>query len=59
MIRTYKYRLRPNRIQTEMLDTLFWQARTLYNAALEQRISVYKKNREGDSLSRSVEVLSR
>jgi len=49
MMRTYKYRLRPNRIQAEMLDTLFWQARTLYNAALEQRISVYKETGKGGS----------
>ena len=34
MIRTYKYRLRPNRIQTTALDSLFSQARRLYNAAL-------------------------
>lgn len=47
MIRTYKYRLRPYRFQTEMLDTLFWQARTLYNAALEQRIAVYKETGKG------------
>lgn len=35
MIRTYKYRLRPDRGQAETLDALFWQVRTLYNAALE------------------------
>jgi putative transposase len=43
MIRTYKYRLRPNREQTQRLDTLFSQARKLYNASLEQRITVYQE----------------
>jgi putative transposase len=43
MIRTYKYRLRPDREQTQRLDTLFCQARKLYNAALEQRIIVYQE----------------
>jgi putative transposase len=43
MIRTYKYRLRPNRTQTTALDSLFWQARRLYNAALEQRITTYQE----------------
>ncbi len=43
MIRTYKYRLRPNKQQTNLLDFLFWQARNLYNAALEQRITVYQE----------------
>jgi hypothetical protein len=47
MIRTYKYRLRPNRIPSRNLDALFWQARTLYNAALEQRITVYKETGRG------------
>ena len=49
MIRTYKYRLRPNRNQEAILDALFWQARTLYNAALEQRITVYKETGKGVS----------
>lgn len=30
-----------------MLDTLFWKARTLYNAALEQRIAFYKETGKG------------
>ena len=49
MIRTYKYRLRPNRNQEAILDALFWQARTLYNAALEQRITFYKETGKGVS----------
>jgi putative transposase len=47
MIRTYKYRLRPNRAQTASLDSLFWQARNLYNAALEQRITSYEETGKG------------
>ena len=47
MIRTFKYRLRPNRQQSQQLDALFWQARKLYNAALEQRISVYQETGKG------------
>ena len=47
MIRTYKYRLRLNKAQNTALDALFWQARNLYNAALEQRISVYQETGNG------------
>jgi putative transposase len=47
MIRTYKYRLRPNRAQTTALDSLFSQARRLYHAALEQRITTYQESGEG------------
>ena len=42
MIRTYKYRLRPNKSQFEMLDFLLWQSRRIYNLALEQRIDTYQ-----------------
>ena len=47
MKRTYKYRLRPNKQQDQLLDVLFWQARKLYNAALEQRICVYQNTGKG------------
>lgn len=47
MNRTYKYRLRPNQQQTDWLDSLFWQARTIYNAALEQRITIYQQTGKG------------
>ena len=47
MIRTYKYRLRPNRAQTTALDSLFSQARRLYNATLEQRVTTYEETGEG------------
>jgi len=56
LIRTYKYRLRPNRIQTEMLETMFWQAGTLYNAALEQRIATYKDAGKGVSFADQCKV---
>ncbi len=47
MIRTYKYRLYPTSAQVRMLDFLLWQGRNLYNAALEQRITVYKETGKG------------
>jgi len=47
MRRMYKYRLYPNRAQSEALDFLLWQGRNLYNAALEQRIMVYKETKKG------------
>lgn len=47
MIRTYKYRLYPTKAQARALDFLLWQGRTLYNAALEQRITVYKETGKG------------
>ena len=49
MIRTYKYRLYPTKAQARALDVLLWQGRTLYNAALEQRITVYRETGEGVS----------
>jgi len=47
MNRTYKYRLYPTNAQTRTLDFLLWQGRTLYNAALEQRITVYRETGQG------------
>jgi len=49
MIRTYRYRLYPTKAQMRALDFLLWQGRTLYNAALEQRITAYKET--GDSVT--------
>jgi len=49
MIRTYRYRLYPTNAQKRTLDFLLWQGRTLYNAALEQRITVYKETGKGAS----------
>jgi putative transposase len=47
MLRTYKYLMRPSREQEQSLDFLFWQSRNLYNAALEQRIRIYKERSKG------------
>ncbi len=47
MIRTYKYRLYPTNAQARALDFLLWQGRTLYNAALEQRVTTYKETGKG------------
>lgn len=43
MLRTYKYRLYPTRNQTEVLNSQFGLCCWLYNTALEQRITAYKK----------------
>ena len=49
MKRTYKYRLYPNRAQDKALDSLLWQGRNLYNAALEQRVKTYQETGKGIS----------
>jgi putative transposase len=46
MRKSFKYRLKPNKAQTKALDGLLDSARSLYNAALEQRISVYRNRKE-------------
>ena len=43
MHRSYKYRIYPNKTQREALDQIFGFCRFLYNNALEERISYYKK----------------
>lgn len=43
MIRSYKYRLYPNRKQTEYLGEMFDLFRELYNAALQERRDAYQK----------------
>ncbi len=47
MLRTYKYLLRPSPEQVKQLDYLLWQSRLVYNAALEQRITVYRETGKG------------
>ncbi len=49
MIRTYKYRLFTNKTQRDALDFILWQQRILYNAALEQRKTVYEETGKGIS----------
>ncbi|MBA3074929.1 MAG: IS200/IS605 family element transposase accessory protein TnpB [Anaerolineae bacterium] len=46
-MRTYKYLLRPNKEQILALDFLLWQSRSIYNAALEQRITSYQEMGKG------------
>src|SRR5258707_6635844 len=48
--KTYKEKLRPTPAQERALDEVLWRCRELYNAALEQRISLYRQR--GISLSR-------
>ena len=43
MKKTYKYRLYPTSKQTKILRKVFWFCRFLYNSALEERKSFYKK----------------
>lgn len=43
MIRTYKYLLRPNKQQADMLEILLDHARQIYNLALEERLRVYSQ----------------
>ena len=47
MLRTYKYRRHPTNAQARQLDFLLWQGRQVYNAALEQRITVYQATGKG------------
>ncbi len=43
MIRTYKYRLLPNKAQHAAMTAILEDQRQLYNAALEERIGCYSK----------------
>jgi putative transposase len=43
MIRTFKFRIRPNRVQAEALDAMLGDCCALYNACLEQRIDAYRR----------------
>jgi putative transposase len=48
--KTYQEKLKPTPIQERQLEAVLWRCRTLYNTALEQRISLYRQR--GVSLSR-------
>lgn len=50
MMRTFRFPLRPSKVQATSLDEAIWACRDLYNAALEQRRDAYRKQRV--SLSR-------
>jgi putative transposase len=41
--KTYKEKLRPTLVQEQALDEVVWRCRTLYNTALEQRITVWQR----------------
>jgi len=41
--KTFKYKLLPTAQQERALDEVVWRCRTLYNAALEQRIFLYRQ----------------
>ncbi len=41
--KTYKEKLRPTSAQEQVLDEVLWRCRTLYNAALEQRITAWQR----------------
>jgi len=42
-MRTFEYKLRPNKTQEQELDRLLWETKCLYNSALEQLINHYKE----------------
>jgi len=48
--KTYQEKLRPTPTQERELEAVLWRCRTLYNTALEQRISLWKQR--GVSLTR-------
>jgi len=48
--KTFKEKLRPTPVQERQFEAVLWRCRTLYNTALEQRISLYRQR--GVSLAR-------
>jgi putative transposase len=45
MRKTYKEKLRPTPEQARQLELVLWRSRTLYNTALEQRITAWQRCR--------------
>ncbi|HEV8190600.1 MAG TPA: helix-turn-helix domain-containing protein [Ktedonobacterales bacterium] len=43
--KTYKYKLMPTPVQARALEQVMWRCRTLYNAALEERKTAWKRCR--------------
>jgi putative transposase len=41
--KAYKYKLKPTPDQARHLEEVLWRRRTLYNTALEQRITAYRR----------------
>ncbi|HNT55551.1 MAG TPA: helix-turn-helix domain-containing protein [Anaerolineaceae bacterium] len=47
MLRTDKYRIRPNTGQDQKLDFLLWPSRLVYNAARQQHLTIYRETGQG------------
>jgi putative transposase len=45
MLKAFKYKLQPTKVQTSQLDHTLYLCRQLYNAALQERIGAYRKCR--------------
>lgn len=41
--KSYKYKLKPTQEQARQLEEVLWRCRTLYNTALEERITAYRR----------------
>jgi len=41
--KTYKEKLRPTPLQEPVLEEILWRCRTLYNTALQQRITAWQR----------------
>jgi putative transposase len=41
--KAYKYKLKPTPEQERQLEEVLWRCRTLYNTALDQRITLWKQ----------------
>jgi putative transposase len=41
--KSYKYKLKPTPAQAQQLEQVLWRCRTLYNTALEERITAYRR----------------
>ncbi len=52
---SYKYRLYPNKVQREALNQIFYNCRSLYNSALQERMSFF--SRYGKDLSYAKQCL--
>ncbi len=59
MIRTYKYRLYPNRTQDKQLDFMLWQMRNVYNDALAERRWRWERSRLSTSYNQQWQRLKK
>src|SRR5512141_1590771 len=57
MLKAFRYRLYPNRTQTEKLNRTLDLCRELYNAALEQRRTAYRTQRQSVSAAQQMREL--